>query len=440
MRNRFTLRLFGVAAMLTAFVADQACYGQARKETRPEREDPGLQQIAADYYAKKYRVSAGEAQRRLAIQDRAAGIDDDLTKTLGDQYAGIWYDHADRGRLKIGMTRRAMARVSEVSSVLKRYGVASLADLKPVRFTLADLERKQDDVRNSIMDMVSRGDAVTGYDTKFNRVVVTALVKLPPEEQVRVKNLTRREGVIVRRVDVPTLRGTFDSCNVTYCNPPFRGGREIDGPAVICTAAFMARQHDTGDLLAMTAGHCIFFGGNPTGSWKATDEANNSLAIGPSYGYVFSGSVGMDAGVVSIAPANFWATPPPMPALVVKPSSITTYDPEYAIYHDSWSSLGQILCRTGRTTGTHCAEVSGLGKDFVGVFSANGPGYLIRQMGELDMCLAQGGDSGAPVYKMHRAYGIFSASISAKPWHCFESYQGIRGAEGALNVDILLAP
>jgi V8-like Glu-specific endopeptidase len=60
-------------------------------------------------------------------------------------------------------------------------------------------------------------------------------------------------------------------------------------------------------------------------------------------------------------------------------------------------------------------------------------------MGELDMCIAQPGDSGSPIYKKSRAFGILAGGLSMKPWHCFEIYQGIRGAEKALSFDILLA-
>jgi hypothetical protein len=33
----------------------------------------------------------------LLLQDRAEGIDDRLVALLGDQFAGLWFDHSDRG-------------------------------------------------------------------------------------------------------------------------------------------------------------------------------------------------------------------------------------------------------------------------------------------------------------------------------------------------------
>jgi streptogrisin B len=96
------------------------------------------------------------------------------------------------------------------------------------------------------------------------------------------------------------------------------------------------------------------------------------------------------------------------------------------------------LCRTGRTTGTECGEVSSLGADETE--SANGVHYQLRNMGELDVCGSADGDSGGPLYKNSRAFGLLSASINVGPAYCFTTYQGIRGAENLLGVSVLLSP
>jgi hypothetical protein len=58
-------------------------------------------------------------------------------------------------------------------------------------------------------------------------------------------------------------------------------------------------------------------------------------------------------------------------------------------------------------------------------------------MGELDVCDAQNGDSGGPLYKTHLAFGILSSTLNDP---CFEAYQGVRGAEAALDVTVVVAP
>src|SRR5262249_9437698 len=368
------------------------------------------------------RVDPNEAQRRVAIQDRAAGIEDDIAKVLGDQYSGLWYDHTDGGKLKIGMTRAAMKRAGEVRRIAKSYGVLADTDFVRVRFTQAELEQKQDLIRKMIKDMVDAGQSRTSYDTKANKVVVTALAKLPPREDARLKTLTKIAGVTVRRTNKSTLRGKLNSCNVTYCNRPFRGGREIGKHGIPqCTAAFMARDRtNPNDLWALTAGHCIFFAGT---NWLSRDETTpvdqSWRLIGNTAFYDFSGAPGRDVGKIWVDPKGFWDTPAPCPAVVVKSSSIhcdvhtgctaaaTTYNPKYWIGNTSLSSIGQVLCRTGRTTGTECGEVSALNTDETAL-GPDGLVYMFHHMGNISVCGAAPGDSGGPLYKNHRAYGIFS--------------------------------
>jgi hypothetical protein len=397
-------------------------------------ENAQLQQFAAAYYANKHNVSLDVALQRLALQDQAAGIEDVLAAVLGEQYAGIWYDHDDRGRLKIGMTRLAAPLDADVRRVVAGYNLSSLADLVPMQFSLAELLALQDAIRTDILDLIRAGHAQTGYDTKLNRVVVRAIERLPGSEDARIQRWSTLPAVTVLRINLPDLFGQFDSgnCNVTYCDPPLRGGREIISNSSICTGAFIARHRVFTDVLLMlTAGHCVFDA--PGSSWSARDEAGIVSTFGPNYGYYFPGR---DAGAIEILPLR--GSLPPLPSVVVKGSANTTYDPNYQIRFTSLSNMGQLLCQTGRTTGTLCAEVSGLGTDHVGI-DAFGGIYPVHQMGELDQCLTTNGDSGAPVYKKGRAYGIVSGSSNHPPIHCNTFYQGIRGAQDLLDVDILLA-
>jgi hypothetical protein len=150
-----------------------------------------------------------------------------------------------------------------VRRIAERRGVIADTDLVTVRFTQAELEQKQDDIRKKIEDIIEAGRARTSYNSKSNTVVVTALATLPPLEEARVKDLTKISGVTIRRLDVPTLRGKLVACNVTFCNPPFRGGRGIRQAAEItpsnfpfagCTAAFIARDNtNPSQLWVLTA-------------------------------------------------------------------------------------------------------------------------------------------------------------------------------------------
>ena len=65
------------AGMLALCIAPPFANG----EEQGASEDADVQRIASAYYAKKYGVDLREAERRLAIQDRAAGIEDDLPRS-----------------------------------------------------------------------------------------------------------------------------------------------------------------------------------------------------------------------------------------------------------------------------------------------------------------------------------------------------------------------
>ncbi len=383
-QRRYWLSLLAAAAVLCipprSYAQDQSPSGTAASE------DAIVQQNTSAYYAKKYGVDVREAERRLAVQDRAAGIDDDIAKVLGDQFAGVWYDHADRGKLKIGMTAVAMKHADEVRRIATRHGVAADMDLVKVSFNVAELEQKQNLIRKSIEDMVEVGHARTSYNTKENKVVVT-LAQLTPGEEARVKDLAKIAGVTIRRVNQPTLRGKTNSCNVTFCNPPFRGGRQIVASGG-CTAAFVARGRTSPTQnWVMTAGHCVALGGT---TWQAKDELNNNFSV---LGFTaFGTGSGHDSGIVSISANTNWNPPAPLPSVVVKDSStvadkiiFTNYNPNYKITATSLSSMGQVLCRTGATTGTECGEVSDLGAD-ESLDWPDGTTHTYHHMGNIDVC------------------------------------------------------
>lgn len=408
-------------------------------------ESPSVQQKAIERYAGKYRLSLEESRDRLLLQDRAEGIDDRLVALLGDQFAGLWFDHSDRGRLKIGMARGAITRQGEVLGLVREFGVQDGTDLVPVTYTSAELDRKQDTLRDSLRDMILAGHARTGQNPKWNKVVVTAITVLPASEELRILEASTIPGVRVKRVDEPDLFGRAQACDSISCDPPLRGGNQVWSQHArplhfptytYCTSAFTAKHRVNNDLLVITAGHCIidnwYFGSywsTPAVSAPVNDN------IGGNYGFVLGGAPGVDAGVIKVRPDFDWYSPAPEAAIVIRaePNGFVTQH-HYEITHDSTSTLGQTLCMSGWAHNLECAEVSDLGQDHV-IMWWNGP-IVLKNSGELDTCHTSGGDSGSPVFKNHRAKGIHIGQYESST-SCYTMYQGIRGAENAMNVDIL---
>lgn len=426
MRSRTSLFaiFFSVPAMFSVSVAVA------------DTESPALEQIAVESVMETLGVSADEAARRLRLQDRASGIEDRIEAILGRDYAGVWYDHADRGRLNIGIAPAGSARVRDVQRIVDEYGLGEDAALVNVRYTLAELESRKAIIRESLMDLFRAGRAMTGYDTQANSVVVITLARLSAAEESRIRSIASQEGVVIRRQNVESLRADPLACSSIYCNPPMRGGRWIE----YCTGGFTARHRvNVNDVLLLTAGHCVAW--NWGNNWRAYNEAGVWKYIGKtSYGYVYGGASGMDAGAIKLgtqgSSMGYWFSPfPPTPEVVVNASSQTTFDAHYKIKNDSASTLGQTLCYSGGVSWTHCGPVAILGLDYWDTFVNS----VLLNMGGISTCWPVTGDSGAPIYKINKAFGLLASRMYLDSG-CLAVYQGIRSAENAMNVDVLLAP
>jgi hypothetical protein len=69
-------------------------------------ESPALQALAAGAMMRGHGVSHAEAIRRLEFQDATHEVDVAIRALLGDRDGGMWFDHDDGGRLKVGVVRR----------------------------------------------------------------------------------------------------------------------------------------------------------------------------------------------------------------------------------------------------------------------------------------------------------------------------------------------
>lgn len=92
------------------------------------------------------------------------------------------------------------------------------------------------------------------------------------------------------------------------------------------------------------------------------------------------------------------------PIVFVKKSRFTQLDASYDIRGIESNPEGKSVCTTARITGTRCGEV----KD--GNANVTAEDIVFKNMVEVYMCGTADGDSGAPFYKRHLAFGILSGS------------------------------
>jgi len=111
----------------------------------------------------------------------------------------------------------------------------------------------------------------------------------------------------------------------------------------------------------------------------------------------------------------------------------TTRNETYAIGAQSTSRKGQTVCATGGRhldrrgySFTTCGRVMGTGKSI----------GLERGETATNMCGVVQGDSGGPVYKNHRAYGLIASTVLGR---CLAVYQDIGPALSAMKMRLGVA-
>lgn len=128
---------------------------------------------------------------------------------------------------------------------------------------------------------------------------------------------------------------------------------------------------------------------------------------------------------------------------------------EYPIRRDGAATVGMIVCFTSAVTLSTAETSPGVPDPRQNVHSACGKVLkvsstlcepeggipidivCVRHLDETNITTAVQGASGGPVYKAHSAYGLVVAE-NMLTHHMF--FEGIRGAEAALHVKLVLAP
>ncbi len=376
-------------------------------------------------FAKERGITVAEAQRRLDWQAVAPDLAERLQERLGSTFGAVWIGIADRDRVKVGVagpvTREVLATIRETAEAV---GLTEGYDAVEVRHSLSSLEEGNDWLGDELARVNEKADATltAGLRTDINAIElqIPAEGSLTAEQDELVKAAREKLGA---RLVVGSYRGrvTARSCAYPYCDPPLRGGIRINHPNAGCTGAFIAKSKVDDALYQFTAGHCAYL--NYT-NWSTRFTDNSSHVIGPVWTwYWYSGG---DFSILRINNVPGWD---PKAWVYVTSGPDTTLDETYHIASDKYSVFGMRICTTGAYYGrSDCGTVFQLG------VTATYGGVTVKNLGRGSFC-GTGGDSGAPMYAKHVAYGLQVAGYS----ECDSLYQGIRAAESKLNVNVLHA-
>lgn len=381
-------------------------------------------------------ISLAEAQRRLRWQVLAPDLSTKLAADLGDQFGGLWIDVQDGDRIKVGVTGKESPGVprspvavmtARIERAVAAAGLTEAVDIVEVRHSMPTLQRTMAWVAAQ-MRKVNRGTPATvvaGVRTNINAVQLD----LPPASEVseaqRELAATAKER-FGDQISLGTSPGHLVSHACTYpnCDAPLRGGVQIHNTGS-CTGGFIAKSNVNSQLYQFTAGHC---GWADPGSWTAFHADGSAQLIGPMHHWLWYS--GGDMAIVEISDMVSWN---PQPWVYVTYSADTTLNTQYTISSTNWSVVGQRICVTGAFLGySDCGTVTDLGVTITE--TVEGTAVDVDNVGRANYC-AVSGDSGAPLYASHVAYGLH---IAAFP--CDSFFQGIRQAESALNVKVVLSP
>ncbi|MEV4463859.1 S1 family peptidase [Micromonospora echinofusca] len=174
--------------------------------------------------------------------------------------------------------------------------------------------------------------------------------------------------------DVAALRATAARAGAVLRHEPgelrllIAGGQAIYGGGGRCSLGANVRSGST--YYFVTAGHCTAAGA----TWYANSA--QTTVLGSRVGSSFPGN---DYGLVRYT------------SLVAHPSAVYTYPGLVTINGAGNAYVGQMVCRSGSTTGVRCGTVTGLN------VTVNFAGGAVTGLIRTNIC-AEPGDSGGPLY------------------------------------------
>jgi hypothetical protein len=382
-------------------------------------------------FARQRGISIEEATERLRWQGAAPDMSEAIARDLGSRSGGVWIDNHDGDRVKVGVVGEPDPQVVEaVRQAAETVGLPDTGyDLVPVRHPLTTLEADNHWLGFEIA-RVNDGAPATltaGLRTDLNAVELSTpqVGTLTPAQRELVDLAQRRLGV---RLVLGSYAGRLEAraCGSAYCGKPLRGGvritMDVIGENPGCTAGFVARSKVDEKLYLFTAGHCGSVAGGLMWQTQTYDGTGWDHDIGKTWHWYW-GSQG-DMAIVRIDAAFLWD---PQPWVNVTSGPDTTENETYHIASDKTSVIGMRICTTGSYWGnSDCGFVTQVG--MTGTYD----GVTVHNLGRGSFCGTQG-DSGAPMYAQHVAFGLQVAGFAP----CDSVYQGIKAAETKLNVNVL---
>lgn len=258
MRNLVHLLLSSVALITGGSAAAQS----AAPPTPPEPvRTTTLDKSGVEYFQKAYSLSAAEAARRLALQDRIAALAEKLETSEAAIFGDMYIEHQPY-RIVVNLTQGGKEVVQKYTSDPE---ILAALEIKTVANTIARLRETQDRLLTQLATLKVK--TFSTIDAKTGIVKLIAPDLAPLRQLVLTKVLVLPEYVVLE---------TGPLSEKVQTTPYISGGHVYydsrNGAAPICTFAFGAREGTTYGIL--TAGHCEpgadgkYWHNAPGGVWR----------------------------------------------------------------------------------------------------------------------------------------------------------------------------
>ena len=362
--------------------------------------EPTRAEIIADLSA-KMGVSMEVVERDLAVMTRVTGdLAGDLQKAIrSDDWGGFWFDYKN-AVYKVGLVEGAKgAARSTASAIFADQGVATDVDFVPVERSVADLnavrERLIADLSDPIKAIEVRVDGMPADEPTTIRVVVDPAARKRWDALLDRAIASAGSGSVSIRESTHIKSARPDTCTFPDCDRPLHGGVRIwpytTTPDFGCSHGALVNVD--GSVFSATAGHCV---AGSSAAWLALHNTTGQWNyLGTPWASTF-GAAG-DWALLYVPYNTFWTGVTWLPYTVI-----------WGLNHDMpvnavvAPTLGEPVCKVGRTTSVTCGNVTNLTPQPVPY-----AGATVGNLVQTNYCSAPG-DSGGTVT---RGYGATMNTI-----------------------------
>jgi streptogrisin C len=343
-----------LSVLLLTFIALSAA---GRTDSPPS--EALLQDAAA--YAARFGVDVDEAVRRLRLQREIGDLDAALTEEEQATFAGLWIEHEPRYRVVVRFTDPASERRLHVR--IAGGPLAQFVDTKPARWTLAQLQAQQQEIRTAARRAgVKANSDINVYENRVELQVVD-----PQQANVALASM---------RMPIPPAVEITGVEALAVSQADLTGG----SPLSTCTAGFfvLSPHFDAGVL---TAGHC------------ADQQSFEGLSL-PFRAQDVTGDQDVQ-----------WHSSCGIKPLVNRFNSGIDFRHVERTRSRSEQPLKQWVCKYGKATGRTCGVLESKSYDPGTAFNGT---FMLVEGGNVN--LSEEGDSGGPWFVEFDAYGIQSGA------------------------------